>query len=151
MKKLRHQNFLFAIAWLSGLALFVNAPGSEASEWIEPIKGEITDQFGTRGGKHKGLDIAAPEGEAVAAAADGTISKSYQSDSYGQVIFIKHDNGYETVYAHLSKRLKKEKERVKKASKSESSALREYRPEPTCILKCITVHGLKIKDMQSIR
>lgn len=114
MKKLRHQNFLFAIAWLSGLALFVNAPGAEASEWIEPIKGEITDQFGTRGGKHKGLDIAAPEGEAVAAAADGTISKSYQSDSYGQVIFIKHDNGYETVYAHLSKRLKKEKERVKK-------------------------------------
>ncbi|WIW97023.1 hypothetical protein [Bacillus licheniformis] len=41
MKKLRHQNFLFAIAWLSGLALFVNAPGAEASEWIEPIKGEI--------------------------------------------------------------------------------------------------------------
>ncbi|MED4360885.1 M23 family metallopeptidase [Bacillus licheniformis] len=116
MKKLRHQNFLFAIAWLSGLALFVNAPGAEASEWIEPIKGEITDQFGTRGGKHKGLDIAAPEGEAVAAAADGTISKSYQSDSYGQVIFIKHDNGYETVYAHLSKRLKKEKERVKKGA-----------------------------------
>ncbi|WP_240486308.1 M23 family metallopeptidase [Bacillus haynesii] len=76
MKKLRHQNFLFAIAWLSGLALFVTTPG--------------------------------------AAAADGTVSKSYQSDSYGQVIFIKHDNGYETVYAHLSKRLKKEKERVKK-------------------------------------
>nr|MDH3163996.1 hypothetical protein [Bacillus licheniformis] len=67
MKKLRHQNFLFAIAWLSGLALFVNGPGAEASEWIEPIKGEITDQFGTRGGKHKGLDIGAPEGEAVAA------------------------------------------------------------------------------------
>lgn len=114
MKILRHQNFLFAIAWLSGLALLVTTPGAAASEWIEPIKGEITDQFGTRDGKHKGLDIAAPEGEAVAAAADGTVSKSYQSESYGHVIFIKHDNGYETVYAHLSKRLKKEKERVKK-------------------------------------
>lgn len=109
MKILRHQNFLFAIAWLSGLAFLVTTPGAAASEWIEPIKGEITDQFGTRDGKHKGLDIAAPEGEAVAAAADGTVSKSYQSDSYGHVIFIKHDNGYETVYAHLSKRLKKEK------------------------------------------
>ncbi|MDI5789435.1 M23 family metallopeptidase [Bacillus licheniformis] len=106
LEETQTSNFLFAIAWLSGLALS-SMPGAEASEWIEPIKGEITDQFGTRGGKHKGLDIAAPEGEAVAAAADGTISKSYQSDSYGQVIFIKHDNGYETVYAHLSKRLKR--------------------------------------------
>ncbi|MBS4161386.1 M23 family metallopeptidase, partial [Klebsiella pneumoniae] len=88
--------------------------GAKASHWIEPIKGEITDQFGTRGGKHKGLDIAAPEGESVVAAAGGTVSKSYASDSYGQVIFIKHDNGYETVYAHLSKRLKQKNDRVRK-------------------------------------
>ncbi|WFA03521.1 LysM peptidoglycan-binding domain-containing protein [Bacillus sp. HSf4] len=112
MKQLRHLHFLLAAIWISGFAL--NPPAAEAAEWIEPIKGEITDRFGTRGGKHKGLDIAAPEGESVLAAADGTISKSYRSDSYGQVIFIKHDNGYETVYAHLSKRLKKKNDRVAK-------------------------------------
>lgn len=119
MKPLRHKYVILLIISLSGFA-YTMAPsaaaskGAKASHWIEPIKGEITDQFGTRGGKHKGLDIAAPEGESVVAAAGGTVSKSYASDSYGQVIFIKHDNGYETVYAHLSKRLKQKNDRVRK-------------------------------------
>ncbi|NPC93110.1 M23 family metallopeptidase [Bacillus sp. WMMC1349] len=85
-----------------------------STNWIEPIKGKITDTFGTRGGKHKGLDIAAPKGESIVAAADGRVSKSYVSASYGQVIFIRHSNGYETVYAHLSKRFVIEKDLVKK-------------------------------------
>ncbi|WP_223831543.1 M23 family metallopeptidase [Bacillus swezeyi] len=114
LRQLRHLNFLLVIIWIAAPAFMINEPKAAAAEWTEPIKGEITDQFGTRGGRHRGLDIAAPEGESVMAAADGTVSKSYRSDSYGEVIFIKHDNGYETVYAHLSKRLKKENDRVKK-------------------------------------
>ncbi|MEC1260492.1 peptidoglycan DD-metalloendopeptidase family protein [Bacillus swezeyi] len=114
MRQLRHLHFLLVIIWMAAPAFMINVPKAAAAEWTEPIKGEITDQFGTRGGRHRGLDIAAPEGESVMAAADGTVSKSYRSDSYGEVIFIKHDNGYETVYAHLSKRLKKENDRVKK-------------------------------------
>ncbi|SCA86541.1 peptidoglycan hydrolase YocH [Bacillus glycinifermentans] len=106
--------YLFCVLLITWPCIAVPSASATKSSWTEPIKGEITDKFGTRGGKHKGLDIAAPEGEMVVAAADGTVSKSYASNSYGQVIFIKHDNGYETVYAHLNKRLKKKGDRVKK-------------------------------------
>ncbi|MED1190864.1 hypothetical protein [Bacillus paralicheniformis] len=63
MKILRHQNFLFAIAWLSGLAFLVTTPGAAASEWIEPIKGEITDQFGTRDVNIRGLTLPLLKGK----------------------------------------------------------------------------------------
>ncbi|WP_066151592.1 peptidoglycan DD-metalloendopeptidase family protein [Halalkalibacter krulwichiae] len=74
----------------------------EALIW--PTVGEITDTYGTRGGEHYGIDVAAPEGTPVVAIADGIVSRSYYSDTYGNVIFIEHDNGLETVYAHLHKR-----------------------------------------------
>ncbi|MFS0656389.1 peptidoglycan DD-metalloendopeptidase family protein [Bacillus sp. 179-C3.3 HS] len=86
--------------------LFSLSPMTHAQkiEWIEPVKGEVTDLFGTRGGSHKGLDIAAPEGESIFAASEGMVSRSYVSDTYGEVVFIQHPNGYETVYAHLKQR-----------------------------------------------
>ncbi|MBD3858689.1 peptidoglycan DD-metalloendopeptidase family protein [Bacillus sp. 28A-2] len=74
------------------------------AEWVEPVKGEVTDLFGTRGGSHKGLDIAAPEGESIFAASEGVVTRSYVSATYGEVVFIRHPNGYETVYAHLHER-----------------------------------------------
>ena len=66
-----------------------------------PSDGVITDLFGTRQGHHKGIDIAAPLGSHVYAVENGIVSKSYYSDTYGNVVFIKHDNQIETVYAHL--------------------------------------------------
>lgn len=71
---------------------------------IWPTVGDITDTYGTRGGKHYGIDIAAPEGTPVVSIADGVVSRSYYSDTYGQVVFVQHDNGLETVYAHLHQR-----------------------------------------------
>lgn len=83
--------------------------------WSWPITGIITDTFGTRNGKHKGLDIAAPMGKKIYTVEDGIVKRSYYStSSYGNVIFIEHPNGYETVYAHLSKRLVKEGDKIKK-------------------------------------
>lgn len=61
----------------------------------------MTDTYGTRGGKHYGIDVAAPEGTNVVSIADGVVTRSYYSDTYGNVIFIEHLNGLETVYAHL--------------------------------------------------
>ncbi|WAA10527.1 M23 family metallopeptidase [Fervidibacillus albus] len=85
---------------------FAEMIDSEAkSKWIWPTDGFITDLYGTRGGSHKGIDIAEEMGTEVVAVLDGTITRSYYSNSYGNVIFIRHDVGYETVYAHLSKRL----------------------------------------------
>ncbi|WP_345807786.1 M23 family metallopeptidase [Bacillus pumilus] len=88
------------------------AHAQETSEWVEPIKGEVTDLFGTRGGSHMGLDIAAPEGESIFAASEGVVSRSYVSATYGEVVFIQHPNGYETVYAHLHERFVKKDDHV---------------------------------------
>ncbi|RHW41214.1 LysM peptidoglycan-binding domain-containing protein [Neobacillus notoginsengisoli] len=74
-------------------------------EWIWPAEGIISDTFGTRGGRHKGIDIAGNQGAVVRAANEGKIEKSYYSSTYGNVILINHPNGYVSVYAHLDKRL----------------------------------------------
>ena len=61
----------------------------------DPITGEIK--------KHLGVDYAAPKGTPIRAAADGKIIKKYESDSYGNVIFIEHNDGLVTKYAHMSR------------------------------------------------
>lgn len=88
--------------------------GSSEINWSHPIRGTITDTFGTRSGKHKGIDIAAPEGTKISAVQDGVVTKSYYSDTYGNVVFIQHPEGYETVYAHLQVRSVAESAKVKK-------------------------------------
>lgn len=84
------------------------------NEWIWPADGTISDTFGTRQGRHKGIDIAGKLNSPVIAADDGVVEKSYHSDSYGNVVFINHSNHYVTVYAHLNKRLVSEGQFVKK-------------------------------------
>jgi murein DD-endopeptidase MepM/ murein hydrolase activator NlpD len=78
--------------------------GEQTVHWIWPSNGVITDVFGTRRGVHKGIDIAADAGSPIYAVDDGVVSKSYFSDTYGNVVFIKHKNSFETVYAHLKSR-----------------------------------------------
>lgn len=107
--------------------LFLGGKHSQAKElsikertedWIWPTEGVISDIFGTREGRHKGIDIAGELGTGVLAVASGTVSKSYYSTSYGHVVFIKHDNdGFETVYAHLNKRLVSEGQKLKQGEK----------------------------------
>ncbi|WP_459501548.1 peptidoglycan DD-metalloendopeptidase family protein [Bacillus sp. C1] len=76
---------------------------AEDGRWTWPVDGRISDYFGTRNGKHYGIDIAASVGTPVAAIRKGMVTKSYFSNSYGHVVFIKHGE-YEAVYAHLNKR-----------------------------------------------
>lgn len=51
---------------------------------------------------HKGVDYAAPTGTRVKATADGTISFAGRQHGYGNIVTIKHQGNYETVYGHLS-------------------------------------------------
>lgn len=98
-------------------AVGANAQGLPANiteEWAWPVIGKITDTFGTRQGNHKGLDIAAPLGDQIYAVEEGIVKSSSFRGAYGHVIFIEHPNGYETVYAHLSKRSVQEGEKVNK-------------------------------------
>lgn len=53
--------------------------------------------------EHKGVDYAAPSGTVVRATADGTIAFAGWQNGYGNVIFIRHQGTYSTVYGHLSK------------------------------------------------
>ena len=65
--------------------------------------GTISSRFGMRNGSmHKGIDIAAPAGTPVAAAASGRITRANFSNSYGNVVYIEHANGRSTRYGHLS-------------------------------------------------
>lgn len=81
---------------------------SSSGDFINPSAGVVTSEFGPRwGSMHDGIDVAAGEGTPIYAAASGVVSRSYYSNSYGNVIFITHSvNGktYQTVYAHLSSR-----------------------------------------------
>lgn len=85
----------------------------QATGWIWPVKGVITSGFGARGGEHKGIDIAAPMGTPVVATKAGVVKRSYDSSSYGNVVFLLHKNGDETVYAHMKERLVHKGEVVK--------------------------------------
>lgn len=71
---------------------------------IRPISGTITSRFGPRwGSTHKGLDIAAPTGTTIAAAAAGTVIFSgWDNYGLGYCVKISHGNGVVTVYAHCS-------------------------------------------------
>lgn len=64
-----------------------------------------TSHFGPRRRRfHYGLDLAMHTGEPIYAAFDGVVRFSKYNSSYGHLIVIRHDNGLETYYAHLSKR-----------------------------------------------
>lgn len=80
-------------------------------EW--PVTGKITSYFGMRNGLfHFGLDIAAPYGEAIRAAAGGTVEYNGIQTGYGRIIIIDHGRGWRTLYAHNSKNLVSEGEAV---------------------------------------
>lgn len=79
-----------------------------SGNFTRPAAGVVTSQMGPRWNKqHAGIDIAASGTVPIVAAADGVVSRSYYSSSYGNVVFISHSiDGqlYTTVYAHMSSR-----------------------------------------------
>ncbi len=78
---------------------------------------KITDIFGYRPRRrrvHQGLDIKVQTGDTIYAAFDGKVRiTSYQRRGYGHYVVVRHNNGIETLYAHLSKKLVKVNQNVK--------------------------------------
>ncbi|HVD57645.1 MAG TPA: peptidoglycan DD-metalloendopeptidase family protein [Thermoleophilaceae bacterium] len=69
-----------------------------------PLKGTVTSGFGPRWGRmHEGLDIAAPTGTAIHAAACGTVTIAGVQDGYGNIVCITHSSRFATCYAHMSR------------------------------------------------
>jgi murein DD-endopeptidase MepM/ murein hydrolase activator NlpD len=91
--------------------------------WPTPSSNRVTSRYGNRWHpifkeyrKHNGIDIGASYGASVMAADSGVIIISEYSSSYGNYIVISHGNGITTLYAHLSKRLVKEGDKVAQGS-----------------------------------
>jgi murein DD-endopeptidase MepM/ murein hydrolase activator NlpD len=73
-------------------------------DYHHPFPGPITSNFGWRDGKqHAGIDIDLVTGDSVVAAFSGMVRISRRHGGYGNVVVIRHYNGLETTYAHLSK------------------------------------------------
>lgn len=75
----------------------------------------ITSNFGSRWGRqHKGLDIKVYIGDTIRAAFSGKVRiVRYEAGGYGKYIVIRHNNGLETIYGHLSKQLVEENQEVR--------------------------------------
>ena len=69
-----------------------------------PFKGRVTSKYGPRRrGIHQGTDIDLETGDPIYATFDGRVRHTtYVARGYGHLIIIRHDNGLETFYAHLS-------------------------------------------------
>jgi len=103
------------------------SPGSDRGElsgssvpslWPVKGKGFISRGFSTNkgSGKHYGIDIAVSMKTPVVATADGLVAFADLDGDWGRKIVINHGNGYESIYAHLSRIEVKKGEMVKRGS-----------------------------------
>jgi murein DD-endopeptidase MepM/ murein hydrolase activator NlpD len=76
-----------------------------ASRFVCPNQTKVFSRFGMRHGRrHQGVDLPLKTGTPVVAAFDGRVRASTYNKGYGNLVIIRHENGLETFYAHLSKR-----------------------------------------------
>ena len=76
--------------------------------FLWPVRGTISSDYGYRfifgeTNFHRGIDIPAPLGTAINAAADGTVLFAGERGTYGNLVIVSHANGFVTYYAHCSK------------------------------------------------
>jgi murein DD-endopeptidase MepM/ murein hydrolase activator NlpD len=78
-----------------------------------PLRGVLYSRYGVRQGqRHDGIDIAAPEGTLVGAAASGQVIFAGEQSGYGSIVILKHGTGLLTLYAHASEILVRNGDRV---------------------------------------
>lgn len=89
----------------------------DVSEYVPPVKGVVTSGYGYRPRfrrMHYGVDLNLHTGDTVRAAFSGKVRLTkYEARGYGYYVVMRHDNGMETVYGHLSRFLVKPNQVVK--------------------------------------
>jgi Peptidase family M23/LysM domain len=78
---------------------------NENNDFAMPFDGDITSRYGYRKGRyHNGIDIDLETGDSVSSAWDGKVRYAqYNEGGFGNLVIVRHNNGLETFYAHLSK------------------------------------------------
>lgn len=89
--------------------------GTPAFRW--PVRGRVITSFGAKvnGQRNDGIDLAVPEGTSVRAADDGVVAYAgSELKGYGNLILVRHSNGFVTAYAHASEIMVKRNEKVRR-------------------------------------
>lgn len=86
----------------------------DCSDYVAPIEGMVTSRFGPRKRRfHYGIDIKLNVGDTIVSSFDGKVRvKGYDRGGYGYYMVVRHNNGLETVYAHLSGYIAEENQMV---------------------------------------
>ena len=82
-----------------------------------PVRGKVITSYGARtnGMANVGINLSVPEGTPVRAAEDGVVGYSgNELKSYGNLVLVRHSNGYVTAYAHASEVLVKRGDAIKR-------------------------------------
>jgi murein DD-endopeptidase MepM/ murein hydrolase activator NlpD len=82
-----------------------------------PVRGRVVTGYGakTNGKSNDGINVAVPEGTPIKAAEDGVVAYSgNELKGYGNLVLVRHSNGYVTAYAHASELMVKRGETIKR-------------------------------------
>jgi murein DD-endopeptidase MepM/ murein hydrolase activator NlpD len=104
---------LYRYAPPGGTSAFYTASGAAAKKALlrTPVDGaRISSSFGMRHhpilgytAMHKGVDFAVPAGTPIMASGDAVVAMAGRDGSYGNLVVLRHENGYSTAYAHMSR------------------------------------------------
>ena len=93
----------------------VASNSSNSFRW--PVKGRVISEYGSKsnGAKNDGINLSVPKGAAIVAAESGVVVYSgNELRGYGNLVLIRHNNGWSTAYAHISKMLVKKGQNVRR-------------------------------------
>jgi len=119
-----------------------------------PLTGIISSAFGEReqpitgeADFHTGLDIAAGEGTAIHAAADGIVERSGWHDSYGNYILLKHSDNFRTLYAHCQRLIAEQDALIRRGERIALVGSTGLSTGPHLHFECI-VDGMRVEPYQ---
>lgn len=97
----------FDVATWQDTVRIVLSDSSKNKKFVPPYRNDITSEFGQRRYRwHYGIDIKVQKGDSIRSAFDGIIRViQYDRRGYGHVVVIRHADGIETLYGHLSQKL----------------------------------------------
>ena len=100
---LSEEVFIEPVTQIEKIGTLEPPSGFGTGEFIYPLEGRISSEYGQRWGRlHGGLDIAVPVGTKIVASDYGTVSFAGYCGSYGLLVKVDHGNGYITYYAHCN-------------------------------------------------